>query len=84
MSKNILNYCFAINSSQFIVFFVSKCKELLQSDKKTMYCDRSAYFQKAIKATARQLQFNTNLQWFFLLFGRLVVSMCLLVENIIV
>lgn len=38
-----------------------------------MYCDRSAYYQKAIKATARRLKTNTNLQWLFLLFGRLEV-----------
>jgi len=37
-----------------------------------MYCDRSAYYQKAIKATARCLKTNTNLLWLFLLFGRLV------------
>jgi len=37
-----------------------------------MYCDRSAYYQKAIKATARRLKTNTNLLWLFLLFGRLV------------
>jgi TM2 domain-containing membrane protein YozV len=37
-----------------------------------MYCDRSAYYQKAIKATARRLIINTNLLWLFLLFGRLV------------
>ncbi len=36
-----------------------------------MYCDRSAYYQKAIKATARQLKINTYLRWLFLLFGRL-------------
>ena len=37
-----------------------------------MYCDRSVYYQKAIKATARRLKINTNLLWLFLLFGRLV------------
>jgi len=37
-----------------------------------MYCDRSAYYQKAIKATARRLKKNSNLLWLFLLFGRLV------------
>ena len=37
-----------------------------------MYCDRSAYYQKAIKATARRLKINSNLLWLFLLFGRLV------------
>jgi len=37
-----------------------------------MYCDYSAYYQKAIKATARQLKNYTNLLWFFLLFGRLI------------
>ena len=37
-----------------------------------MYCDRSAYYQKAIKATARQLKISTNLLWLFLLFGRLI------------
>jgi len=36
-----------------------------------MYCDRSAYYQKAIKATARHLKISTNLLWLFLLFGRL-------------
>ncbi len=36
-----------------------------------MYCDRSAYYQKAIKATARRLKINSNLLWLFLLFGRL-------------
>ncbi len=36
-----------------------------------MYCDRSAYYQKAIKATARRLRINTFLLWLFLLFGRL-------------
>ena len=36
-----------------------------------MYCDRSAYYQKAIKATARQLLIYSNLLWLFLLFGRL-------------
>jgi len=36
-----------------------------------MCCDRSAYYQKAIKATARLLKINTNLLWLFLLFGRL-------------
>jgi len=41
--------------------------------KKTMYCDRSAYYQKAIKATARQLQNYSNLLWLFLLFGRLYI-----------
>ena len=40
--------------------------------KKTMYCDRSAYYQKAIKATARQLLIYSNLLWLFLLFGWLV------------
>jgi len=39
---------------------------------KLMYCDRSAYYQKAIKAIARQPQFNPNLLWLFLLFGRLI------------
>ena len=34
-----------------------------------MYCDRSAYYQKAIKATARRLKINTHLLWLFLLFG---------------
>lgn len=37
-----------------------------------MYCDRSAYYQKAIKATARQLKIYTYLLWLFLLFGRLL------------
>jgi hypothetical protein len=37
-----------------------------------MYCDRSAYYQKAIKATARRLKINSSLLWLFLLFGRLV------------
>jgi len=37
-----------------------------------MYCDRSAYYQKAIKATARQLLIYSNLLWIFLLFGRLI------------
>ena len=35
-----------------------------------MYCDRSAYYQKAIKATARPLEIYSNLLWLFLLFGR--------------
>jgi hypothetical protein len=35
-----------------------------------MYCDRSAYYQKAIKATARHLKIYTHLLWLFLLFGR--------------
>ena len=39
-----------------------------------MYCDRSAYYQKAIKATSRRLIINTYLQWLFLLFGRLVYN----------
>jgi hypothetical protein len=26
-----------------------------------MYCDRSAYYQKAIKATARRLKISSNL-----------------------
>jgi len=39
-----------------------------------MYCDRSAYHQKAIKATARQLLNYSNLLWFFLLFGRLIFA----------
>jgi len=39
---------------------------------KPMYCDRSAYYQKAIKATARPLNIYTRLLWLFLLFGRLV------------
>ncbi len=38
-----------------------------------MYCDRSAYYQKAIKATARRLKTNSNLLWLFLHFGRLLV-----------
>jgi len=38
-----------------------------------MDCDRSAYNQKAIKATARRLKINDNLLWFFLLFGRLII-----------
>jgi len=37
-----------------------------------MYCDRSAYYHKAIKATARRLILNTNLLWLFLLYGRLI------------
>ena len=62
-----------INASQFIVFFVlSVCK--LLNELKTMYCDRSAYYQKAIKATSRRLIINTYLQWLFLLFGRLVYN----------
>jgi len=36
--------------------------------KKTMYCDRSAYYQKAIKATARQLKIYSRLLWFFFAF----------------
>ena len=36
-----------------------------------MYCDRSAYSQKAIKATARRLKISSNLLWLFLLLGRL-------------
>jgi hypothetical protein len=39
-----------------------------------MYCDRSAYYQKAIKATARLLKIAANLLWLFLLFGRLAFS----------
>ena len=38
------------------------------------YGDRSAYYQKAIKATARRLKTNTNLLWLFLLFGRLEIG----------
>jgi hypothetical protein len=30
-----------------------------------MYCDCSAYYQKAIKATARRLKVNTHLLAFF-------------------
>jgi len=37
-----------------------------------MYCYRSAYYQKAIKATAILLKINITLLWLFLLFGRLV------------
>jgi hypothetical protein len=48
--------------------------------KKTMYCDRSAYYQKAIKATARRLKINTHLLWLFLLFGRLEVLLFILQE----
>ena len=44
-----------LNSPQFIVFFLSKRTSTVKPSKKTMYCDRSAYYQKAIKATARQL-----------------------------
>jgi len=36
-----------------------------------MYCDRSAYYQKAIKAIARLLKICSHLLWLFLLFGRL-------------
>jgi len=36
--------------------------------KRTMYCDRSAYYQKAIKATARRWKINTNLLWLFFAF----------------
>jgi len=36
-----------------------------------MDCDRSAYFQRAIKATARRLKNKYSLAVFFLLFGRL-------------
>ena len=64
-----------IYSPQFIVFFSQNALKTVKPGKKTMYCDRSAYYQKAIKATARQLKIFTNLQWFFLLFGRLV-SVC--------
>jgi hypothetical protein len=38
-----------------------------------MYCDRSAYYQKAIKATARRLKIYSRLLWLFLLFGRLIL-----------
>jgi hypothetical protein len=48
--------------------------------KKTMYCDRSAYYQKAIKVTARRLKINTHLLWLFLLFGRLEVLLFILQE----
>ena len=51
----------------FIGFFFFLAVKL-----KPMYCDRSAYYQKAIKATARQFIINTNLLWLFLLFGRLI------------
>ena len=64
------NYCFAIVNLQFIVFLFLSASRLL-SEQKTMYCDRSAYYQKAIKATARRLKTNSNLLWLFLLFGRL-------------
>ncbi len=40
-----------------------------------MYCDRSAYYRKAIKATARRLNINTTLLWLFLLFGRLILKL---------
>ncbi len=46
-----------------------------------MYCDRSAYYQRAIKATARQLNKNTHLLWFFLLFGRLFFSLLFFYEQ---
>lgn len=43
-----------------------------------MSCDRSAYYQKAIKATARRLKMNTDFCGFFMLLGRLnSVSLCL-------
>ena len=45
-----------------------------------MCCDRSAYYQKAIKATARRLKINTHLLWLFLLFGRLEVLLFILQE----
>ena len=47
-------YCYATNSPRCIVFFVRAVQETSKRTKKTMDCDRSAYFQKAIKATARQ------------------------------
>jgi hypothetical protein len=36
-----------------------------------MYCDRSAYYQKAAKATARQMKNQSVLVVVFWLFGRL-------------
>jgi len=39
-----------------------------------MYCDRSAYFQKAIKATARQLRINTYLLWLFFAFWAIYLN----------
>jgi len=40
-----------------------------------MYCDRSAYYQEAIKATLKKfIKIELNLLWLFLLFGRLSPS----------
>ena len=60
----------AINSSQLIVFLFRNARRLL-NEQKTMCCDRSAYYQKAIKATARQFKIYAHFLWLFLLFGRL-------------
>jgi len=46
-----------------------------------MYCDRSAYYQKAIKATVRLLKIYANLLWLFLLFGRLITPVTYEVES---
>ena len=53
-------HCFILSNSTTL----SKCT-------KNNVCFRSAYYQKAIKATARPLKIYSCLQWLFLLFGRL-------------
>jgi len=48
-------YCLAINTSQCIVFLFLSASKFQNPQKKTMCCDGSAYYEKAIKGTARHL-----------------------------
>ena len=51
-------------------FFLSKLTLTVQPSKKTIYCDRSAIYQKAIKATVRRLK--KLLQWLSCFLRRLI------------
>ena len=51
------------------MFFSFKTHFNFLTEQKTMYCDRSAYYQKAIKATARRLKITLTCCGFFCFLG---------------